>query len=68
MSHHLYIMQKTPLLVAQEIKELLKENGMTLVVYKRHEDYVEEPSLDIHLVENKDQYDYMTFKHGPLIA
>ena len=61
-------MKKTPLRVAHEIKELLKEQGMTLVVYKRHEQYVEEPSLDIHLVENKDRYDYFEFSKGPLIV
>ena len=61
-------MQKTPLRVAQEIQELLKENGMTLVVYKRYMDYVEDPCLDIHLVDNKDKYDYMKFENGPLIV
>lgn len=61
-------MKKTPLRVAHEIQELLKENDMTLAVYFRYEEYVEEPYPDIHLIDNKDKSDYGKFKHGPLIT
>ena len=41
---------------------------MTLVVCKLDEEYEDEPSLDIFLINNKEQHNYMDFKYSPLIV